>query len=256
MLTTRHPGRAGVQHRQQGGQAAEGGAVPDAGRHRHEGYADQAADHAGQGALHAGHHDQAVRPGEPVAGLEQPVQPGDADVLDPLDPGPCTATVSAASAATGASEVPALITATSPRAVGIGPERHGARHLVDAASGSSALTSADRLGESRVASTARSGGARAACAGSRRPARGSCPRRRRPPGRRCARPGRRRRARSRGRRCARRALVAGRSVTQPKLSGRACGRSLRLVAGVRAELVRRGHALVHQVRDHPLRARA
>ena len=38
-----------------------------------------------QGALHAGDHDQAVGLGEPVADREQPVQAGDADVVDPVD---------------------------------------------------------------------------------------------------------------------------------------------------------------------------
>jgi len=52
-----------------------------------ERYADQATHHAGQGALHAGHHDQAVRSGERLACLEQPVQPGDTDVRDAGDSG-------------------------------------------------------------------------------------------------------------------------------------------------------------------------
>ena len=39
-----HARRAGVEHRQQRGQAAERRAVPDAGRDRHHGHADQAAD--------------------------------------------------------------------------------------------------------------------------------------------------------------------------------------------------------------------
>ena len=83
----RDAGSAGVEHGQQGGQTAEGGAVPHAGRHRHERDPAQAADHAGQGALHAGDHDEAVGGGEPVAGLEQAVQPGDAHVVDAHHPG-------------------------------------------------------------------------------------------------------------------------------------------------------------------------
>ena len=62
-----HPGRAGVEHRQQGGQPAERGAVPDAGRDRDHRHAGQPADDGGQRALHAGHHDQAVRLLELVA---------------------------------------------------------------------------------------------------------------------------------------------------------------------------------------------
>ena len=56
------------------------GAVPDAGRHGDERDAGQPADHAGQRALHAGDDDEAVGRVEPVADLEQPVQPGHADV--------------------------------------------------------------------------------------------------------------------------------------------------------------------------------
>ena len=83
----RDAGRAGVEHRQQGGDAAERRAVPDAGGHRDERYAGQPADHGRQRALHAGDDDQAVGGGEPVADAEQPVQAGDADVVDPVDAG-------------------------------------------------------------------------------------------------------------------------------------------------------------------------
>ena len=88
MLTTVTPGRAGVEHRQQRGDAAERGAVADAGRHRDERDADQPADHGGQRALHAGDDDQAVGLLEPVADAEQPVEAGHADVGDHVDPGP------------------------------------------------------------------------------------------------------------------------------------------------------------------------
>ena len=80
-------GRAGVEHAEQGGDAAERGAVPDARGDRHERDAGQAADHGRQGALHAGDDDQAVGDGEPVADREQPVQAGHAHVVDPVDRG-------------------------------------------------------------------------------------------------------------------------------------------------------------------------
>ena len=60
MLTTDTPGAQRVEHGQQGGEAAEARAVADAGRHGDDGTADQAADHAGKRALHAGHDDQDV----------------------------------------------------------------------------------------------------------------------------------------------------------------------------------------------------
>ena len=90
----RDPGSARVEHRQQRGQAAEGGAVPDAGGHRHEGYAAQAADDAGQRALHAGDHDEAVGAGEARRGpraagaARRPRRPRSA-----APPAPCTAAV-------------------------------------------------------------------------------------------------------------------------------------------------------------------
>ena len=86
-----HPGRARVEHGQQGGQPAEGGAVPDAGGDRDHGHAGQSSDDGGQRALHARHHDQAVRPLELVADREQPVQSGHADVADLVDAGPVDA---------------------------------------------------------------------------------------------------------------------------------------------------------------------
>ena len=81
-----HAGRAGVEHRQQRGEAAERRAVPDAGRHRDQRYAGQPADHGRQRALHAGDDDEAVGVLEPVADVEQPVQPGHADVVDRVRP--------------------------------------------------------------------------------------------------------------------------------------------------------------------------
>src|SRR6478672_6337018 len=72
-------------------------------------------------------------------------------------PEPCTRTVSAASAATGASDVPALTTATVPRAVGSGPRVTARATGSIPASGRARATDASASSDSRVASTARSG---------------------------------------------------------------------------------------------------
>ena len=116
---------------------------------------------------------------------------------------PCTRMLSAASAATGASLVPAETTATVPARLGERAERRRAGHRVDVRLGQRGRRPAPappRRAGSR-APRAR-GAARAASAGSRSPGPASC-RRRRPPRRhRCAGRGRRRRARSRGRRSA------------------------------------------------------
>ena len=79
--------RAGVEHGEQGREPAEARAVADAGRHRDHRRADEAADHRRQGALHAGDDDEAVGAVEDRPGGDQAVQPGDADVVDPLDAG-------------------------------------------------------------------------------------------------------------------------------------------------------------------------
>ena len=67
-------------HRQQCRDAVETGAVPDAGRDGDHRCAGEAAEHAGECALHAGHDDQCVSVGQLVETGEQPVQAGDADV--------------------------------------------------------------------------------------------------------------------------------------------------------------------------------
>jgi hypothetical protein len=79
-LTTTTPDRS--SHRQQGGQPAEGGPVPDGGRNGHERHAGQPADHRGQGALHARDDDEAVGSVEVGAHGKQTVQACDADVRD------------------------------------------------------------------------------------------------------------------------------------------------------------------------------
>ena len=86
-VADRHAGRAGVEHREQRGEAAVRRAVADRGRDRDEGHPGQAADDAGQRTLHPGDDDQAVGRVEPVAHGHQPVDPGDADVVHPLHAG-------------------------------------------------------------------------------------------------------------------------------------------------------------------------
>ena len=64
--------------------AVEARPVADAGRHGDDRPAGQAADHAGQRALHPGDHDHRIGGRDAVEVGEQPVQPGDADVGQPV----------------------------------------------------------------------------------------------------------------------------------------------------------------------------
>ena len=69
-------------HRQQRGDALQRGAVADAGRHGDDRRAGEAADDAGERALHPGQDDDGVGGGDDVDVGEQAVQPGDADVVE------------------------------------------------------------------------------------------------------------------------------------------------------------------------------
>ena len=69
----RYPARAGVQHGQQGRHAAERGPVAHRGGHRDHGARHQAAHHARQSALHAGHGDDAAGAVQLVGAIEQPM---------------------------------------------------------------------------------------------------------------------------------------------------------------------------------------
>ena len=73
-------GCARRQHRQQRGDALQRGAVAHRGRHRHDRRRHEAAEHAGQRALHAGDHHDRVEILETVEHGEQAVQAGDPDV--------------------------------------------------------------------------------------------------------------------------------------------------------------------------------
>ncbi len=158
MLTTVDPGRAGVEHREQRRETLERGAVADRGRHRHDRHADQPTHHAGQRALHAGDHDQAVRGGQAVAHGEHAVQAGHADVGHQLGRG-----------AVGRERHQGLARDRQVARAGGDhddvavrlrqrPERGGARDRVEhRQSDGPAVTAAIAASSSRVASTARSG---------------------------------------------------------------------------------------------------
>src|SRR3712207_1246319 len=76
---------AGVEHAEQGGDAAEGGAVADAGGDGDDGDGDEPADDRRQRALHPGADDDDARPAQPLALGHQAVDAGDARVPDALD---------------------------------------------------------------------------------------------------------------------------------------------------------------------------
>src|SRR2546426_5344383 len=77
-------GRATVQHAEKRRQAAETGAIPDAGGHGDHGHAHHAADHARQRALHARDDDDHAGAAQVAALAEQPVDSGHTDVVERL----------------------------------------------------------------------------------------------------------------------------------------------------------------------------
>ena len=74
-------GSAGIEHAEEGSDAAKAGAVANAGGHRDDGDGDEAADHAGQSALHTGDADDDARFGKFGAMLQQSMNTGDADIV-------------------------------------------------------------------------------------------------------------------------------------------------------------------------------
>jgi len=76
---------AAVEHRQQGRDPTEAGAVANARWNGDDRRADEAADHTGEGALHARYSNNHTGGQHAVAFSEQTVEPGDADVVQPID---------------------------------------------------------------------------------------------------------------------------------------------------------------------------
>ena len=201
MLTTDDAGRAGVEHRQQRGQTAEARCRSrrSSGRRRAVRRSGRRPRWAGRPPCRpprSGSRPRRAGRGRRAAGAGR--RPRRRRSGRP--PAPCTRAVRAASAATGASEVPADSTATRPRGGRQRTERRGAGDLVDLGRRAARRrTAASAARSSRVARTARSG-----CALVQGP-QGlddllgrSCRRRRRPRGRRCGARGRRRGGRTRG----------------------------------------------------------
>ncbi len=86
VVDVHHPDAVGtaVEHGQQGRHAAEAAAVAHAGGHCDHRLAGQAAHHAGQGALHAGGHDDDAGLIQQGLLAQEPVQPGHTDVIETL----------------------------------------------------------------------------------------------------------------------------------------------------------------------------
>ena len=82
MFTTVTPGAQELSIASSAAMPPNDAPYPTRGRHRDQRHAGQAADDRRQRTLHAGDDDEAVGGGEPVADAEQPVQPGDPDVVD------------------------------------------------------------------------------------------------------------------------------------------------------------------------------
>ena len=76
------PGRATGHHAQQSGHAVKRRAVTYAGRNGDDRFIDQATDHAGQCALHAGDDDEYPGAAQILHSRKQTVQSGDANVVN------------------------------------------------------------------------------------------------------------------------------------------------------------------------------
>ena len=76
---------AGIEHREQRGQAAEAGTVANARRHGDDGAIGKTAENAGECAFHAGNGDDDAGAHDLVKMSEGAMQPGDADVVEPDD---------------------------------------------------------------------------------------------------------------------------------------------------------------------------
>jgi len=81
-------GGAGVEHGQQRRQAVEGRPVTDAGGHGDDGDLHEAGHHRREGPLHPRRHHDHPRPTDGLGAIEEPVEPGDSNVVDAVDIGP------------------------------------------------------------------------------------------------------------------------------------------------------------------------
>jgi hypothetical protein len=79
---------ASVEHREQRGDSIEAGPIPHAGGHTDDGAGDQAAYHAGQGALHACYANDYISVEETLVFSQQAVHTGNADIIGSLNPAP------------------------------------------------------------------------------------------------------------------------------------------------------------------------
>src|SRR6185437_16058418 len=79
--------RAGVEHAEERGCSGEGGSVADGGGDGDNRHSDEAADDTGKRTFHAGADDDGIGGGEGVALGEEPVNAGDANVVDSGDLG-------------------------------------------------------------------------------------------------------------------------------------------------------------------------
>ena len=200
-------GRAGVQHRQQRGQAAERGAVADAGRHRDERDAGRArrprSGRAPSMPATTTRQSAAASSSRTASSRCSPATPTSLDRVDPGAVHPGGERGLGGDRRVGGA---GATTATVPRGSGSGPSVDRAGDRVD--DGVRQRRRAPRRAPRRRAGSRAPPGRGAASCSVREDLddllRASCRRRRRPRGRRCGARGRRRAARSRGRRCGRR----------------------------------------------------
>lgn len=82
----RHAAAATVQHPEQRRETAKARAVTNAGRNGNHGLRNQTSDDARQGAFHAGNDNDNIRAAESFQTIKEPVNPGDADIANALDP--------------------------------------------------------------------------------------------------------------------------------------------------------------------------
>lgn len=110
----RNPGHAGIKHREERGQPAEARTITDRSRDRNNGLVHESAHNGGEGAFHAGDNNNYPCGMQGHLSIDKPVNTGDSDIINSLDLAPEKETVTAASSATGMSDVPAESTRTWP----------------------------------------------------------------------------------------------------------------------------------------------